>query len=39
MDSFFRARMPDLAAIDTIDTVTNVDKDFVTWALVASPEH
>ena len=29
MDSFSRARMPDLAANDTIDTIINVDKDFV----------
>ena len=29
MDSFSRARMPDLDANDTIDTVINVDKDSV----------
>ena len=27
--SFSKARMPDLAANDTIDTVRDVDKDFV----------
>ena len=29
MDSFSRARMLDLAANDTIDTLINVDKDSV----------